>query len=302
MKKSNLARITLLTAFTAGVLVSCTDEQKEIDKEQSSDNKKANAAIFTKSQSLNATLNGKVFSIPSPFETAILIKEKGGDFDGSILNSPEKVDTYANATDKALVMGVYGADLGYATIYDQSQQSIKYIKSVETLSKDLGISGAFDKVLIERFMENGNNQDSLLKFVSIAYRNGDKFLKENKREDVAVKILAGGWIESIYFATQVASKSGNPEIKQRIAEQKPTLKNLVAVYKDVDAESPLYAKLIELNGIFKGVKLETSEVTVVDDAAKKTSTFQFDSKANMADSTFASITQKITEIRNTITQ
>lgn len=302
MKKSKLARITLLTAITAGILVSCKDEQKEVDTNQTSDNKKANADIFTKSQSLNATLNGKVFSIPSPIETAILIKEKGGDFDGTILNAPDKVDSYANATDKALAMGIYGADLGYATIYDQSQESIKYIKSVEQLSKDLGISGAFDKVLIERFMENGNNQDSLLKFVSIAYRNGDKFLKENKREDVAVKILAGGWIESIYFASQVASKSDNTEIKQRIAEQKPTLKNLVSVYKDVDSESPLYSKLVELNTIFKQIKLETSEVTVVDDPAKKSSVFQFDSKANMADSTFASINEKITDIRNTITQ
>ena len=48
-----------------------------------------NPKIFKESQTLNATFNGKVFSIPSPIETALLLKNKGGDFDATILNKTE---------------------------------------------------------------------------------------------------------------------------------------------------------------------------------------------------------------------
>jgi hypothetical protein len=279
MKTNTLAKIVLGGTLIAGTLVSCDGGDTPIKEKP--DHKKANPKIFNKSQSLNATLNGKVFSIPSPIETALLLKSKGGDFDGSILNNPENVDNYTTASKKALAMGVYGTDLGYSTIYDQNQQSVGYIKSIKKLSSDLGISGAFDAKLIERFMENGNNQDSLLSLVSEAYSNGDKFLKDNKRDDVAIKILTGGWIESIYFASEVCLKSKNQEIMQRIGEQKPTLNNLLSIYRSSEPTSDLTMQLTSLNELFAEVKMESTDIQVIDDEGKKSSVIQSNSSINM---------------------
>ena len=56
-----------------------------------------------------------------------------------------------------------------------------------------------------------------------------KFLKKNKQDDLSVLILAGGWVETLHFATTLAKTNDNQALKNRIGEQKITIKNLVGL-------------------------------------------------------------------------
>ena len=73
---------------------------------------------------MKVTLGGHFFSIPSPFETANLLKESGAGFDANIINSPDNASNYTSDFYKALNLGVYGADLGYITIYNNNSNEL----------------------------------------------------------------------------------------------------------------------------------------------------------------------------------
>ena len=104
-------------------------------------------------------------SVPSPVQTAFLISGVGSNYDVTLLNKPTKVGLYSTSFQKAINLGIYGADLGYVTIYDQTQDAIGYLTVVKKISNDLGIDGAFDMALLERFEKNLGVKDSLLVLV-----------------------------------------------------------------------------------------------------------------------------------------
>jgi hypothetical protein len=101
---------------------------------------------------INAEFEGKIFSIPSPIQTAILLKQASGSYNPNLVNPSENAGKYATTYSRALNLGVYGADMGYATLFGQQKESLSYLKALQTLSDGLSISGAFDKTFAERFI------------------------------------------------------------------------------------------------------------------------------------------------------
>lgn len=245
-------------------------------------------------------IDGKVFSIPSPIQTAILIKESGANYNKGILNEPSKVTNYATNFKKAINLGIYGADLGYVTMYDQTQDAISYLTAVKSIGDDLGVSSAFDMELVERFEKNIGNKDSLLALVSDAYKSSDRYLKNNQQNDVGSLILAGGWIESLYFATNAAEMTKNKDIIKRVAEQKTTLYNLIKLltpYYSKPEFTPLVDDLMELNEIYDKVETIYTFVKPTVDAAKKTTTINSTTEVKMSDEQLKAITEKVKKIR-----
>lgn len=205
---------------------------------------KIDEAVINSELALNSVIGGKIFSIPSPVQMSLLLKKEVGMFNSEMTSDPSVISKYSTTHKKALNMGVYGADLGYATIFENSTVAVSYLAAIEKLADDLSISGAFDEVLINRFIENGNNQDSMLVIMSDGYRDGDKFLKDNKQHDVATLILTGGWIESLFFATTSYGFETNQEIANRIGEQKSALLNIIELLELYNTEQ-YYTELID---------------------------------------------------------
>jgi hypothetical protein len=245
-------------------------------------------------------IDGKVFSIPSPIQTAFLIKNSGANYNKDMLNTPSKVTNYSTNFKKAINLGVYGADLGYVTLYDQTNDAISFLTAIKTLGDDLGVSSAFDVALMERFEKNIGNQDSLLVLVSDAYRASDRYLKNNEQNDMGGLILAGGWIESLYFATNAAEMTSNEDIIRRIAEQKTTVYNLIKLltpYYSKPEFTTLVDNLMELDELFSKVEATYTYVKPTTDAATKTTTINSTTEINITDEQIDAISQKILEIR-----
>ncbi|HRE96580.1 MAG TPA: hypothetical protein PK637_07435, partial [Flavobacteriales bacterium] len=117
--------------------------------------------------------------------------------------------------------------------------AMSYLSSVEQLSKELDMGGAFSEDIIDRFSENMGNKDSMLVIVSDAYRNGDEYLKTNDRAQEAGLVLTGGWIEALYFACEVVNKTKDQKIINRIGEQKTTLGNLIELLEQYNTEESI---------------------------------------------------------------
>lgn len=291
----NLKNQALLLSLAAFFAVSCGDDQPKDDSTETVEVVENNA---NNTQLLE--LDGKVFSIPSPIQTAYLIKGAGVTYNKDILNVPSKVTGYSTNFKKAVNLGIYGADLGYVTLYDQTQDAISFLTAVKTLGDDLGVSSAFDMELVERFEKNIGNQDSVLSLVSEAYKSSDKYLKNNDQNHIGALVLAGGWVESLYFTTNSAEMTSNKEIINRVGEQKNTVYNLIKLltpYYDQPEFSTLVDDLMELNDIFEKVEITYTFVEPTVDVAKKTTTINSTTTVNISPEVLKQITEKIAEIR-----
>jgi hypothetical protein len=189
-------------------------------------------------------------------------------------------------------------------LYEQNSDAIQYFSVIKILSQELNIENAFDKKTVTRIESNIGNKDSLMTIVSNSYRKADQYLKDNKRNDVGVLVLAGGWVESTYMLTQLAKQSKKQEILTRIAEQKHPLDNLIKLLSPYYNESKEYGELtdmlIDLAYDFDGIDITYTYAEPTVDVKNKTSIINSKSEVVFSDQQLKTITEKVEKIRNTI--
>jgi len=301
---------TLALASASFSLTSCGDDKKDETKtsEEAIDDitKKVVEEQQKPADVLNVQIGSQVFTIPSPVQTAFLVKEVGTTFNSELLNPVENASSYSSSFKKALNMGVYGADMGYITIYENTDLSLKYLKAVRKIADQLDLSGAFDEDLMHRFGANMGVQDSMLVFVNEAYKNADDYLKKNDKSNIAALVVVGGWVEAVYFASQTALETNNERLINRVAEQKLALSNMIKMLKSLDnystdeAYEDLTIDLEDLYTHFEGITFEYEFVEPVTDPVKKETTINSKNKVNISTETLNDIVESLASIRKTI--
>lgn len=213
---------------------------------------------------------------------------------------------YETVAAKAMNLGVYGSDLSFTSIYDQTQESMLYLRCTNKLASGLGISGAFDESTTSRIEANMQNRDSLLAIISDSYWNADAYLKDNGQPGVSALIVAGGWMEGLYIAVRIANTTKNQAIITRIGEQKLSLDNLIALldsYKaDNDAIPGLLTQLNDLKKVFDAIPAGASETVATTDKDKGVTTIEGGGTFTLTPEQLKQITDKSTEIRNKMIQ
>jgi hypothetical protein len=219
-------------------------------------------------------LGGKLFSIPSPVQTALLIRSTGAAYQRDLLMDKGKAGALTGRMGRALAVGMFGSDLAYASIHKDGQTALATLQTIEELSAALEMGNAFDKGLVERFKRNVNTQDSLLRLSGEAFRAADRYLKTNERGDVASLVLAGGWIGSLHLALAHATGEAQTKLAPRIAEQRKALDDLIALIEANDKEKQCVALCSDLKVLkqaFAGLKSTyTFEKPVTDPASRTT--------------------------------
>jgi hypothetical protein len=293
--KTTFFRLFLLS-FGIAVVASCGngegDDKQQVDKE-----------IIDPNQSLNTNFDGKIFSIPSPVQTALLIKQANLPFNQDLLNPIENASNYSTEYKQALNLGIYGTDLGYSSLYEQKSVSLKYLSVVEKLTGQLGLEKAFDKKFMSRFEKNSDNQDSVMMIVSDAFRKADNFLKSSNRKSTSALILTGGWIESLYFACELNKTKENKKIIERIGEQQQTLHTIIEILKEYNksnTNNDLIKDLEDLRFFFDKVIIDYQFVEPKTDSKNKTTTLQHNISVKIDTDVLNQITLKVRTIRENI--
>lgn len=292
MLNKNVLVLTLAVAF----LTSCGDPKKD------DGNKDELVETVDTVKTSVVNVGGELFSVPSPIQTALLIQKSGITYDKAILHSSNKVNTFSTDYAKSINLGIYGADLGYVSLYNQTQDALGYLASVKQLADKLGISAAFDASTMERIKNNVTNKDSMMVLVGIAYRGSDAYLKNNQRSNVSSLILTGGWIESMHFSVTAYKIKPTEGVRFRIAEQKQALGSLIKILGS-SAEPEvvaLTAQLNDLSKIYDGIQFKYNFIEPVTDTAKKMTYINSTTEVIVSDEQIAQITEKIKEIRNKI--
>lgn len=289
--------VVLAGCALAGLVTACGSGEGEVKQ-------KVDKEILDPNSSLNTNFDGKIFSIPSPMQTALLLKEVNATFNESYLNSLDNAGNYSTEMKKALNLGIYGTDLGYLSIYKQNSLSLKYLATIEKLTSDLGLEGAFDKNFMTRFEKNSTNQDSMMVIVSDAFKKSDNFLKSNDRKGVSALILVGGWIESLYLACEINKEKSNQKIAQRIGEQQETLNTIIEIlqkYNKKGSNDELISDMKDLKDYFDKIIIDYDFVQPKTDAKNRITTLQHKSTVTMDSNLLNFINEKITSIRTKIT-
>lgn len=199
-----------------------------------------------------------VENISSPVEMAALIQDHGVPFSMKYLSPTDNIDGYTTNFEKALGLGILGADLGYLNIYSKTGSIISYISAIRDLTEDLQIGQFFDFQALKDLATNNENLDSLMYISVSSFNRMDAHLRKNNRSDISTLIVAGIWIEGLYLATQVVAEKPNQAIAERIGEQQTTLDELLILLKLYKADAD-FAALIkdfeEIRDAYEGVQI-----------------------------------------------
>lgn len=285
-----------MAALLAAMLPACSGGQPERTVNPGADS--LNTGEGNNAPVLN--VDGKLFSIPSPVQTALLIKKANMPYRKDLPLSTDSISRFVTKEKRALALGMCGADLAYRTVYKDGQAAIRSLKAIEQLSTQLNLGNAFDKELLDGFKRNLASEDSLLRLSGKAYLAADRYLKEDKQEDVSAGVLAGGWIESLYLSLGDANDKLDPMVATRLAEQRYALGNLIALLHQAGTQQELAAKLEDLKTTLDNVKLNYTFVQPTLDAAKKTTYINSVTSAEISQEVLQSIVTKVREIRTSI--
>lgn len=203
------------------------------------------------------------YMIPSPMENVIIFKQAGLEYYGDLLNDPNASSRYNTEIKKAINLGVYGADLSYANLNNQTQETMFFVSAAKKLAESLSIMKAFDDATIQRIEDNVEDKDSMVSIISDVYWIADAYLKETENVELSTYIIFGGWIESTYIAASAYLKDPkNSLMKDRILEQKYIIDNLyyLASANKKEELAELRHDLEALQAIYKTMTIEEQEI------------------------------------------
>lgn len=207
----------------------------------------------------------KIFrAAPTPMETARIVQKTGATFSQDHLHSAMSASNYVTADRQAINLGIYGADLSYATIFEENAVSLTYLEVVKSLARDLGVGDVIDDNLLARAESNRARQDSLISIVSEAFLTMNEKLKSNGQEDLSGMLVAAGWVESLYLATRHQDKA-NGDLRSRIAEQKLVMEDVLDLVTSYQQSPELEAMVASLQPIvvaFDAVQKEEANNTI----------------------------------------
>lgn len=232
-----------LITSTAFLIVACGgNKQEDIDTDNDD-----TTTVGLDSQKISAQ---NVFNTISQRATIIaLVNQSKAEYNVQFLNNPDEVGKYSLESSQALNLGVYGADLNAASIYDQTQESMLFFKCVSILAKNIGVSNAFNENMGDRMTSNQENRDSTLSIISQAFKSADLTLRENNRLGTSSLLVAGAWIEGIYVACQTAKETKSEAIVKEIFTQKESLDNLIELIQSSKVVSEAEYIVTELKAI-----------------------------------------------------
>ncbi|WP_299582251.1 hypothetical protein [uncultured Sunxiuqinia sp.] len=246
MRKTRTYKFVSLAIFSGLIAFgfsSCTGSKKD---------KKADPKVVE--ETIKEEIEEYSYPIASAFDVANMLNEIEASYIVGISSDPEKAGSYFSEKERAVNLGVYTADLAYATTYNQKSDVQAYFKASETLVRELDLTSAFDEDLADKIEANLDNKDQLVEIITDMFQNAYSYLNQQGRTEVSYLVLYGTVIEGLYLTTHISENTfQNPKLIEAILFQKePLLKleNMMKTYKDSELLADVYADIVSINAIY----------------------------------------------------
>lgn len=284
----------------------------------SSNDGEAETVTFQEEEPLDEALKEKVVAaldiLPTPIEIVSHVRDAADGYNPALVNNPESSRNYLTTNfRKAVNLGVYMADLGYACLYTQAQPAMDFVRASKRVAVDMGLLDVFDPNIVKRFEDNLENRDSLINLLYESYYYTDDYLNKNERTRTAAIIMAGAWIEGMHIAASVAANHQDDEsfndLAKRVGDQKLTLNAIVEVLELISNDEEM-ATLVEqmkkLQTTFEAVEISDESVTEEIDLANLEDISQLTDmvlqsdldRVNISGEALMAINQELASMRN----
>lgn len=287
----------ILPIATGLVLSSCGGDNKGEDIDNGVDSTKT---VTVENNPVSETF----FQVPSPGEMLTFIKMVGGknNKNTTFLNAPDNLKNYTDAKGKALNFGIYSCDLSYCSIFEIGAEALKYFKTVKQLGDQIGVSSAIKPETMKRLEGNVGNSDSLAVITDDVYFSSFETLENGQQGTTLALVVAGGWIESLFIATNLAKYEANSPIIERLADQKYTLENLIEFLKKHEADANVSGVKADFEGLLAEFnKIEQKDVTANGKDEKNKKMLSGGKQLVVSEALYKSIVGKIKSIRDSYT-
>jgi hypothetical protein len=174
------------------------------------------------------------YGLLTPVEICEIFNRLGVVYNKTILNPTSRKDQYLSISKASMNTGIYGVDLGYLKIFGIGQEMVDYMITIKSLGNELGIPDNYLTDPINRLESDISDPDSIMSLMNHAYYRMEDHLREGGRESTAGLMVMAGWIEALYIATWLIynPEKPDPEVVQKISEQKYTLTTLLSFLKN----------------------------------------------------------------------
>ena len=196
--------------------------------------------VFSTYKSDTAKKNSKApkneifYGILTPVEICTIFNRLGITYNNATLNPISNRDQYLSSSKASINTGIYGVDFGYLKVFGIGQQMIDYMVTIREMCNKLGIPDSYLTEPIKRVQSDISEPDTIMFLMDDAFTKMEAHLREGGRESTAGLMVMGGWVEAMYIATQLVYNPDkpDPEVIQKIAQQKYTLTSLLSFLKN----------------------------------------------------------------------
>ncbi len=195
-----------------------------------------------------------LISMLAPSDMAVmLIDNPDLYFNMDIINPTNNSDKYNTNAKIALNIGIYTADLSYASLYEQEQITYNYLDVVKGMSEELGITNSIEKRHLDLIKNTKMNKEEMIRIINESFMNTDAYLRENNRQKIITMILIGGWVEAQHIAVSLSkgSPKTNTQLTESILAQKISLELMTMALENVENDKILLALKEDINNIYK---------------------------------------------------
>jgi len=202
------------------------------------------------------------YPIPSPEQMFSFINDNGIAYNKSLVHDYKAADNYQHPIKKALVFGIYTADLAYTAAYQDVESTVNLYETVRKLSLELNVEELMTEDMMQKIQANMENPDSLTLIAADSYYRAIEYLESNGEEGKLSLMSLGAWIESIHIALGALKDIdlGSSTI-QRIAAQKITFENLytyLSINRDKLGVEAELNKLQRIKAVFDSLQKGSS--------------------------------------------
>jgi hypothetical protein len=268
---------------------------------------KKRAAEETDSLTYSWTAKGKdiLYHMSLPAHMTRIFEKNEFPYQPDLPNDPDSMVNYSTPFKIAANLGVYGADLGYIRVMNQEELTTDFLLVIYTLAGKLEIPREIYSDLIINLDSYLAEPDELAIQIDTIFKAVDLFLKNSQRNELPAVILLGGWIESLYIASQIYMKTpDNTDLLEQIAEQKYSLNHLINQLSNFQDEESILQYTLMLRNLkrsYDNIQIFYKEGDVVIDTIQKTISAN-EYRIVTTEPTITEIALKIRSIRNRLIQ
>ena len=219
-------------------------------------------------KAIQGQIETNVYPLPTSAEVIKMLTDLEVGYIIGISNPVENSKKYFSSSTRAINVGVFGADLSYATLYNQQQGVINYLNAIRALANELNMSKIYNEDLYTKIKQSFDNKDELVKILTSAFNDTYAYLSENDQQPLALLVVGGAWVEGMYLTTHVSEAAYQVAgISKVLLEQKKSFDIFLEITKPY-LNDPIVSDFVKVldpvKKVYEGIGTSLTEQNIKD--------------------------------------